>query len=626
VLDDLHELRTKARLALAAQDVESGLAYLSEAAGHIHVAEHDYLPIVRMLGEGLAARGDARAALTARWCLAMSDASAWPLAQKLDDQVPPVDRARTRAARGDYGGAARQMEDAGLPAAAAIYSEKGNDWRGARALWSRLAQAAPSTARKEKGEAARGTGAALVSAAGDSYIAALVQFNLARSAVACGDAHQARDAFVAAVRLLEEAADDFESTGLRERAFDCFQVMVEIGKKGRQFEHVLEGYINCIRILREDHLKYYALQYYEEAILAAKTAGELSAAATLAREASDYARSILIEPASTHYMLDQAESWRGAATQHEERGAPPEISENSLLAAILAFGQLGQFARVGSLYQRLSGMDLEPSRKRHYARASKRYDGVRDEPLNAAPIPAHLRHDNHLVEVWHVDLIEWEQRGSAAEACADILLEREWPDPIRRRAMLARLVALRVEGSEALDARVLGQTRVALAGQLAQLPLYGVLSPLERLAKLPDPAVRSAVLVALRSLHFKRSFVTVAALLRDPDAGVASQAARTVEELVFAHAFDPLARILREASAPKVRASALNALAKIDTPAAAEFLLGVLEHGAPADRASAIAALRASSSKRLFVDLARNATRTASPGFQGALREVMRAD
>ena len=195
-------------------------------------------------------------------------------------------------------------------------------------------------------------------------------------------------------------------------------------------------------------------------------------------------------------------------------------------------------------------MDLEPTRKTHYARAARRYEGVRDEPLSAAPIPAHLRHENHVVEVWHVDLVEWEQRGSAAEACADVLLEKHWPDPIRRRAMLARLTALRIDGaaeSPSASPTLTTAGQVALAGQLAPLPLYGVLSPLEKLASLPDPGVKAAVLVALRSLHFKRSFVTVTALLRDPNANVAAQAAKTLEELVFAHAFDPLARVLREA-------------------------------------------------------------------------------
>ncbi len=95
---------------------------------------------------------------------------------------------------------------------------------------------------------------------------------------------------VAAVHLLEEAADRYETIGQRERAFDCYQVLIAVGRESQEFEHVLEGYVNVIRILREDHLRYYALQSYEEAVSAAEKQGEVSAAATLAREMSTYAR------------------------------------------------------------------------------------------------------------------------------------------------------------------------------------------------------------------------------------------------------------------------------------------------------------------------------------------------
>src|SRR6185503_12056954 len=338
--------------------------------------------------------------------------------------VPAVDRARTLAATGDMAGAAREMENAGLVAAAAIYREKADDWRGARALWSRLAQ--------------------VVGGGADAYNGALVHFNLARCAKKCGDARQAREANVSAVRLLEEAADYFESVGQRERAFDCFQVLVQVGRESGMFEDVLEGFVNCIRILREDHLKYFALQYFEDALGAAKERQEFSAAATIAREVADYARALGMGPTSAHYVLQQAELWREVAKLQKERGAPPEIAENALLAAILAFGEVGQYSRVGKLYEELATMELEPARTKHYARAAKRYEGVRDEPLDAAPLPMHLRQENQFPDVWHVDLLEWEQQGSAAEACADVLLDRHWPDIIRRKAMLARLTAFAV--------------------------------------------------------------------------------------------------------------------------------------------------------------------------------------
>ena len=604
MLDDLYHLRERARAALNRGDLDDAANALVSAAQQTHVAEHDYLSVLRPLVEVLIRRNDARSALTVHWYMAFSDPDGWRRARALLPDVTAVDRARTLAATNDMAGAAREMENAGLVAAAAIYREKADDWRGARALWSRLGQVASGGA--------------------DAYNAALVQFNLARCAKKCGDARQAREANVAAVRLLEEAADYFESVGQRERAFDCFQVLVQIGRESGMFEDVLEGFVNCIRILREDHLKYFALQYFEDALTAAKERGELSAAATLAREAADYARVLGMASTSAHYVVMQAELWRDVARQHLERGAPVEIAENALLAGILAFGEVGHYARVGGLYQELAQMDLEEARRKHYARAAKRYEGVRDEPIDTAPLPSHLRQDNQFPDVWHVDLIEWEQQGSAAEACADVLLDRRWPDLIRRKAMLARLTAFAVEGRPDDASGPATNARVRLADQLAQLQLYAVLSPLEKLFQRPERPVKVAVLAAMQQLFFKRSFVTVRAGLRDPDPAVVDQAAKAVESLYFQHAFDPLSRIVRESSQAAVRASALRALARVDTMEAAEFLLGVLEHGAPADRTAALEGLKRSRGAR-FIELARSAMHATTAEVQSVLRDVLRA-
>ncbi len=604
MLDDLYHLRERARAALNRGDLDDAANALVSAAQQTHVAEHDYLSVLRPLVEVLIRRNDARSALTVHWYMAFSEPDGWRRALALLPNVTAVDRARTLAATNDMAGAAREMENAGLVAAAAIYREKADDWRGARALWSRLGQVASGGA--------------------DAYNAALVQFNLARCAKKCGDARQAREANVAAVRLLEEAADYFESVGQRERAFDCFQVLVQIGRESGMFEDVLEGFVNCIRILREDHLKYFALQYFEDALTAAKERGELSAAATLAREAADYARALGMASASAHYVVMQAELWRDVARQHLERGAPVEIAENALLAGILAFGEVGHYARVGGLYKELAQMDLEEARRKHYARAAKRYEGVRDEPIDTAPLPSHLRQDNQFPDVWHVDLIEWEQQGSAAEACADVLLDRRWPDLIRRKAMLARLTAFAVEGRPDDASGPATNARVRLADQLAQLQLYAVLSPLEKLFQRPERPVKVAVLAAMQQLFFKRSFVTVRAGLRDPDPAVVDQAAKAVESLYFQHAFDPLSRIVRESPQAPVRASALRALARVDTMEAAEFLLGVLEHGAPADRTAALEGLKRSRGAR-FIELARSAMHATTAEVQSVLRDVLRA-
>src|SRR5512143_2399153 len=261
MLDDLYYLRERARQAIARGDLDDAANALVTAAAQTNIAENDYVAVLRPLEDVLARRGDPRSALTVLWYMVGSDKDALKRAYARMKDVPPADRARTLAAAQDMVGAAREMENAGLVAAAAIYKEKAGDFVAARALWSRLAQVT--------------TGGA------DAYNGALVQFNLARCAKQCKDARQAHDAIVASVRLVEEAADHFESVGQRERAFDCFQVLVQIGRESGMFEDVLEGFVNCIRILREDHLKYFALQYFEDALAAARENKEFSAAATI---------------------------------------------------------------------------------------------------------------------------------------------------------------------------------------------------------------------------------------------------------------------------------------------------------------------------------------------------------
>ena len=111
---------------------------------------------------------------------------------------------------------------------------------------------------------------------------------------------------VQAIHLLEAAADGFETQGMRERAFDCYQVIMAMGKEG-SFENLAEGYLNCIRILAEDNLKYYVLQYYDDFQGMALERGELHAAATLFREAADYARRQGLG-FDSHYRLRAAET------------------------------------------------------------------------------------------------------------------------------------------------------------------------------------------------------------------------------------------------------------------------------------------------------------------------------
>ncbi len=599
-IDDLIDRARRAR------EPDNALRSLAIALLHTHAREEAYTRAVQRLGEILVQKGEHRAALSTAWY-----AGDQARQQALLDRVPSVDRARTYAAWATvdtqnaldlYRRAAGELEQAGKLVRAAIYYERSGDVGAARALWSRLSDQ-------------------LDAGAGEPYAAGLARFNVARTSREVGDQRATREATVAAVHRLEEAADRFESIGQRERAFDCYHVLIAIGELGGMFEHVLEGVVNAIRILGEDNLRYHALRLYDHAIGLAERAGESAAAATLAREMTTFAQKQGLTRIAARGTLRQSELWQHAADTLLERGGPPELAENALLASLLASAEAGQYARVGSLYRRLVALDLEPARKRHYARAAKRYENAKDAGFAAEQLDDRLGRHVAPPDVWHVDLIEWEEHGSAAEACADLLLDPdETGDRITLRAALtARLVAL---DAEAAPDNARGA--VVLAHYLAPIGLYTLLSPLEALYKRPEPAVRLAAVETLSRYFFKRTFVTLETALGDPDSKVQAEAVRALERLRFEHACDPLSRIYRTSSRPEARIAALRALARIDVDEAAELLLGALDHGGPGEREEAVRALSTARGTRFF-DAAREAYPQGSERLREGVKRVFSA-
>ena len=604
MLEDLHYLRERAQKATARGDHQEAARLLFDAAQQTHVTETDYASVLKPLAAALTHLGRPRDALTVAWYLALAEKggaekASWQSALTLAEGASPHEQARTLAAAGRPREAARAAEAGGKIASAAIHSEHASDFVAARALWARL-----FTVLQQSGA--------------EPYLRGLVAYNLARCAAKGGDQRGARDAQVTAVRLMEEAADEFESTGKRERAFDCFQVLVQIGHESHAFEHVLEGYVNSVRILREDHLKYFVLQHYDDAIVASRERRELAAAATLAREAASYARTIGLSAASRNYALDEGSLWELVADDHKGRGSSPAIAENAMLAAILAYADVGQFARVGRLSRELGDLPLEDSRRAHYARVAERYQGVGDELVEKSPLAGRGARAAELPAVWHDDVVEWEEAGSAEEACATVLCDAKWPELTRRRAMLARLASLRVPAA--------GPERTAalasLAQRLAHVQVYAVLSPLEHLFESPEEAVKLAVLEALQTLFFKRTFMTLRAAIADGTPELVTQAASALRALHFPHAFDPLARILHDGPPSEVRAAALDAIAHIDTQEAAELLLGVLEHGSPEDRQAVTRALGGTKAAK-FIELAKATFASAPRAVQGQLRDIL---
>lgn len=595
-------------------DEEAQRAQLLRTLGQT-LRDDDYAIAVQEMRRLLVNAGDARGVLTLDWY-----GDPQRVGRDVLERVPPRDKARTVLARAEraqrdkgsaeksaglFREAAGLYEGAGFVARAAICREKAEDFSQAGVLYSRLSQV-------------------LEGSEGETYPAALARFNLARMLAKSGQTASAREALVSAVHLLEQAADHYETIGQRERAFDCYQVLIAVGRESKEFEHVLEGYVNVIRILREDNLRHYAIQSYEEVVAAAEKQGELAAAATLAREMAAYARSQSLPNVANLAMLQQAKLWQGVANASGVRGAPPEIAENALLAAILSFGEAGQFSKVGALYGDLANLPLSAEKRANYARGGSRYRGASDLPLDASPLAAHLRHDVGFPEVWHVDLVEWEQRGSATEATGDVLLDPSWGDASRRKALCARLVAT---GADAYTDRGFGPpspTLIHVAQLLGEIRLYTILSPLELLAEHQDPAVRVATMRSLAQFLFKRTFIAVRQGLADQDSSVVQEAARTLEQLHFGPALDPLTRILRESTESRARESAIRALVRIDTAEAAQVILGILAHERSTERRAAVEALKLASGSR-FLDLARQNLPRMSGEERGAIREIFGA-
>jgi HEAT repeat protein len=466
----------------------------------------------------------------------------------------PLDLARCAVRDRDHLQAARWFETAGWLGHAAIQLEIARNDRGARVLWERLAD---DTRLRD-----------------DPYTQGLVRFNLGRACARLGDVEPARRQQVQAMHLLTAAADGYEQKGLRERAFDCYGVLLTIGREG-SFENLAEGYLNCIRILREDGLKYYVLQYYEDCQKLALERRELHACATLYREAAEYSRRQNM-PYARHYRAKGAETHVMAAERAIADGSPAEMAENAFAAAIDAYNELGLFSKVRQVYGKLAELPLGEKRRARYSRLAQRLLGMDDDGAPMPTFPDYLRMDTAYPEIWRLDVIEWEQGGDPAETMAEIVQEEgKWPEFTRRRALLCRLKQLGApEGTQLRPA-----TLIEIAAHLGKVEIYAALSPLEKMLGHEEARVRAAVMRAVRQLFFKRSFVAIMKGLADADATVRREALAAVQSLHFGHAFDPLYRIYRDGQDPEVRRAALSSIGKINSVEAAELLIDVLRHG-----------------------------------------------
>jgi len=535
-----------------------------ELIGQTHVINYEYDDWLRRLGEIYRHLGRGREASFVYLYLHYFDMARAQLAA--DEHVAL--RARLAEIEKKWSEAATLYQRARLPVHAAVAFERAKQYPDAVAAWKILLHA-PGLAQR-------------------AYEAALVHFDYGLAAVRLDPASaEARRALIESQRKLEQVADDFEQAGELERAFDCFQILLKLGKESSQFENLAEGYVNCIRVLRDDNLKFYVLQYYEDFIKLALERGELHAAATLYQEAAAFAARAGL-PYDRHYQHKSALTWMRCADKFIETGVPVQMTENALLAAASQHSAVGDYPAVRECFDKLAGLELPERARKRFATIAQRYKGLAAPPVELPGLPDYLKQQHAYADIWFVDLLEWEMDGDPFAVAASIVGDLRYPNGIRRRALV---VLLTLAAAQARQAEGETETLVHVAELLGELQSYAALSPLEKLFASPDPLIRRAATRALRYLYFKRSFVIVRKALADADAQVREAALTAIEGLHFPHAFNPLARIYRESNDSRVRSTALVSIGKIQTVEAGEFLVMVLRQETGALRQAAYEAL-----------------------------------
>jgi len=482
-----------------------------------------------------------------------------------DPASNPYERALSAEAAGRFQEAAAGFRVANLPVSAAMARERAGDGPGALVEWK-------AALRHER-------------LRGHPYQTALVHFNLARLLRTLGDAQALAETTIAQ-RLLEACADEFETRGERDRALDCYGVLLRLGKDAGSFENVAEGTLNTIRLLASSEQRLLILQYYDDFLEFASEAGEWHAAALLACEAADFSASLGARY-QRHYRQRAVSLWHEAARQNLLLNGPIEVSENALVASIDVAASLGDLHMIGRLYGALAELDLPATRKARYADLAARRRHAAPSPPAEPPPLEHWRRQDAYPEIWLQDLVEWELAGHPSWVLARVLVQPQALVATNRAALRALWVTTDEDFSLDNASR---SAELALA--LGELMVYEALSPIEDLASHPAALVRAAAAAAAGRTPHRRSFGIVKRALADTDATVRREALQALRALHFRDAFASLARLFVESVDAESRLAALDSIGRIDTLEAGLFLLDVVRQESGAAGETALRYLR----------------------------------
>jgi tetratricopeptide (TPR) repeat protein len=563
---DTAVLWVRAEASMRAGRWQDALAQLRKLIQVVDRIDFEYEEWLRALAETLRAVGQHRDAAACWAYLGKTEPPGGVVLERLRAELDSGE-ADLQAVRlfgvylsraGHHQDAARWFEMAEMPIHQAIELERAGQDANAAELWSELIGDLGS--RELSGLIDRPYEQAL---ARINYGLCLYRLNAERS----------RQALAEATTAVEEVADRFETEGLRERAFDCYQLLARIGLETGAFENVAEGYLNSVRILRDDALKLDALRLYESFVTLARRAGEYHAVAGILREAADYCARVGL-PYGDDLRLRAGEAWVKAAEDAAAHGHPLQIVENAYLSAAESYVSVRAFRQAADVYKRVAALDIKG--RDRYRRLLQRLGKHPEDAPRPVPVPEFLKRLPDYEEVWYVDLAEWELDGDPGLIAAGVMADRRFPDFVRRHALL---LVLELGGS-----RDRPRPREEVVRRLKSIRAYPVIAALERMYATGDVAVRREVAEALGVLRFKRSFSTLSVALRNEAPEVHRRAAESIEKLVFPHAFDRLRRVFEARDLPdpdSARIAAVKAIGKINTVEALDFLCDRLREGDP---------------------------------------------
>lgn len=481
--------------------------------------------------------------------------------------------------------ASARYREAGLYAHAARASEEHGDHKEALALYEQLLRTKEAT--------------------GDAYLAGLAALNAGRVAKKLHAEDRALALLSTATRLLEEEADKKEQAGDREGAFRCYLSLVQIGKVLSSYEQLAEGYLNCIRILKAKSDRFFTMQYYYDFIAHSDELGELHSVAELYREAGEYARRVGFIYAD-YFLAEAGQAWLRVAKTAEERGSPPELVENALMAAVGCFNRVEDDRSVGECYQALAALPLSESKKERYAKIAADLvdDAARAAPREPPPpFPEYFRRRLAIPEIWIRDLLEAESGSDIPDAIGRLVGDHKAVWEVQRRKAL--LIALAYDDHLAAGGDT-DRVPPGLVEKLGELGHPAAVRPLLAMYERGDAAIKQLVVERGSGLKQKEVFAVVDKALGDANERVRESAATALRRMTFPQALDSLVRIFNSHDSATVRESCLKSIATIGTDEACEFLLDVVRSNAAGLGAKTRVLLETNAQERMLSALERN--------------------